>query len=228
MKTTKQFRVLMLPTEKVALIESCNNKLKLNIDRLKNNEHFTNQHLYIISDEEIKEGDWFINAFNEVYQLKKDFYPLTINGIKYKKIVATTDNSLSPKIHKGENIDESYPKEFRDSILPFIPESFVLAYIKAYNNSSPITEVQLEMEHYNKPENGFSSIHRDYKIKTRPDNTVIIHQNKMYSRDEVEKLCKNAWLFSDADSIIQNCCGQVDTAEPLIEKSFNEWKDKNL
>lgn len=28
---------------------------------------------------------------------------------------------------------------------------------------------------------------KKYKIKTRPDNTVIVYQSKTYSRDEMEK-----------------------------------------
>jgi len=33
----------------------------------------------------------------------------------------------------------------------------------------------------------------DRVIKTRPDNTVIVHESKMYSKKEVEKLCEKAF-----------------------------------
>lgn len=62
MKTNKTHKVLMLPTKKESNIR---------LGKIYNTLHYKNnvfdkefgvyQHLYIISDEEIKEGDWVIN-----------------------------------------------------------------------------------------------------------------------------------------------------------------------
>ena len=83
------------------------------------------QHLYITSDDEIKEGDWY--------------YDTNHNAIgKYdssaqigKKIVATTDKSI---MHLSNNGRVGYP-------LPNIPESFIQDYIKAYNEGNPIETI---------------------------------------------------------------------------------------
>lgn len=100
--------------------------------------HISNgdQHLYFISNDEIKEGDWY--------------YDTNHNAIgKYdssaqigKKIVATTDKSLNDNI-KPQN--REFVKAL-NSIIPEIPESFIQAYIKSYNDGKAIEEVDLEMD----------------------------------------------------------------------------------
>jgi len=52
------------------------------------NDDFTNQDLYITSDEEIKEGDWVITPTNDIIEWAKVFRP---NG---KKIILTTNKKL--------------------------------------------------------------------------------------------------------------------------------------
>jgi len=67
-------------------------------------------------------------------------------------------------------------------------------------------------------------------IKTNSDNKVIISlkEEKLYTKDEVIALCKQAYNDSNVDSIINGCCGQLDTAEPHINESFNKWIKDNL
>ena len=57
------------------------------------NDDFTNQNIYITSDEEIKVGDWFISLYSNSIQkeLKLD---CTLNKDAYKKIILTTDQDL--------------------------------------------------------------------------------------------------------------------------------------
>ena len=127
--------------------------------------------LYITSDDKIKEGDWY--------------YDTNHNAIgKYdssaqigKKIVATTDKSI---MHLSNNGRVGYP-------LPNIHESFIQDYIKAYNEGNPITEVELEVDE-DLTYNGlaqYTVINNPLKIKTNSDNTVIVHQSKMYSEDDI-------------------------------------------
>ncbi len=73
--------------------------------------------------------------------------------------------------------------------IPQIPESFIQAYIKSYNEGKPITEVDLEMEEFTDG-NGMFRSKRLFQPRTRPDNTVIIHQSKMYTREEVIAFAK--------------------------------------
>lgn len=185
----KTFKVVMLPTEKAKNSILLNNSNKLTYfknyltqDYLKNVLNSNSNHLYITSDEEIKEGDWLFFWNNkeldsykpEQYQPNKGH--VLNNGVR--KIVATTDKSLNV-------IQED--KDPRDWGYPQLPESFIQAYIKAYNEGKPITEVDLEMD------NTWGTVTKDdWRIKTRPDNTVIVHQSKMYSRDEVIRLLDKA------------------------------------
>lgn len=182
----KTHKVVMLPTEKASdgVMWLNNNTIKPSLEIYFNKlSNWAGQHLYILSDEEIKEGDWFYNpATKEVLFASKDMLSWNSDTTQehkgWKKIVVTTDS-----LHV-----------FRYDYLPQIPESFIQAYIKAYNEGKPITEVDLEIELHKWVGSTYPVGHRPtYQIKTRPDNTVIVHQSKMYTRDEVEKLCRLAY-----------------------------------
>ncbi len=206
MKTQQTFKVVMLPTEKA---ENCiamyhNNKISYTTELLtkayRDSANIKVFQLYIISDDEIKEGDWVYDNYRKVLLQAIDkanttFFNMSLH--RYKKIVATTDKSLTKIDKTGIAFETEY-------LLPQIPESFIQAYIKSYNESKVIEEVDLEIEsEYVK--GNYSNIccrcKKEFmwtdklgfvcndcantRIKTRPDNTVIVHQSKMYSRDEV-------------------------------------------
>ena len=71
------------------------------------NDDFTNQNIYITSDEEIKEGDWGYNSINNtVYQKKLD----KISFAYEYKIILTTDQDL---IKDGvQDIDDEFLEWF--------------------------------------------------------------------------------------------------------------------
>jgi hypothetical protein len=207
MRTSKQHKVVMLPTNEKAnfacglqpngVLKYCNSINALGIGKP--------QHLYIISDDEIKEGDWFYGYGNKIIgqAVKNDVINVFPDYLmEYKKIITTTDNS----------INVNYP-------IKEIPESFIQAYIKAYNEGKPITEVDLEilsLDEWKAINKGkpYSDFETNTFIKTRPDNTVIVHQSKMYSRDEVVKLCQQAYTH-----------GLVDVDSPI---DIDEWIQDNL
>ncbi len=150
----KTFEVVMLPTEKSIIHLSKNNVLieSIEITGCSDLYRLTPQHLYILSDEEIKIGDWVIeyqskDSVGEVHFINSEYI---LSKDIQKKIIATTDNSLG---------------------LPLIHDSFLPPFIKAYNEGKQITEVDLEMQ---------ISYHQEeicdggYIVKKRPDNTVII------------------------------------------------------
>ncbi len=178
----KTFKIVMLQSEKVnEKGDICLFPYGFNIAG-KADLGYPVQHLYIIDDSEIKEGDWSIHKGNPPVQT-------TISNMKFicndcKKIVATTDKLL---IEESRLMRECFPLQIH-----LIPESFIQAYIKAYNEGKPITEIDLEMDII-KNENytgNSDSLISGYKIKTRPDNTVIVHQSKMYTRAEVIAFAK--------------------------------------
>lgn len=174
----KTHKVVMLPTEKASnIIFEDDDVKRLHIaPKERQHEKWNYQHLYIISEDEIKEGDWYlVGTF--ISQCGKE----NLSHIKtgFNKIVATTDKYLGVKSFEGTI--------YSGKIFPQLTESFIQAYIKAYNEGKPITEVDLEIEDRQAIVGG-----TDSDIKTRPDNTVIIHQSKLYTRDEVEGLLVTA------------------------------------
>lgn len=229
MRTSKLCNVVMLPTEIKAtegdIILTPTHSQKLIVFEHQRCTEF-NQHLYITSNEEIKEGDWFLwqdeghdfplimqcNGFTNNTHIKvnsnnywgyRDWNKDFIRG----KIIASTDKSL---IWSNGN---------KGGLVPWIPKSFILAFIKAYNEGKPITEVQVEYEVMDS--GGINSELEPIRIKTRPDNSIIIHQSKLYTRDEVIGLIKDA--LSEVDTSNLEIGNSVEF--PTID---DKWIEENL
>ena len=97
-------------------------------------EDYVGHHLYIISDDEIKEGDWFYNIHSKIvgraaFNFGKDELA--------KKIIATTDSSLWRPSHK-------YASDV--ILLPQPSQQFIQKYIEEYNRGNIITDVLVEYE----------------------------------------------------------------------------------
>lgn len=184
------------------------------------------QHLYILSDEEIKVGDWYIS--NQAPRLCVEIrrytkYPYGHKNHKGEtvydfhtwktKVIATTNPELILPIQDNGESDYKY--------LPQIPKGFIQEYIKDYNDGNPIKEVWVEYEKTSAVER--SKIERItgyrpvYIPKLNPGNTIIIHkaEEKMYSRKELYEA-----LYKFNDSIL-------DAYSQMNDKEFIEWFDKN-
>ena len=157
---------------------------------------FQRQHLYIISNDEIKEEDFFMSAFMSysLHNVKEGYaeYPDTTNC---KKIIATTDKTLG---------------------LPQIPKEFIEAYILSYNMGSmnTITEIMVEYEEII----SYSSKKVDhYKLKIDENNCISITAVKTnYSKEEVKSLLHNLAGEMHKQGIIFN----PDSTEKWIEKNL--------
>lgn len=134
--------------------------------------HCSHYHLYILSDEEIKEGDWCImldsfgNVFSNPRQYTNPETQFLNKGLR--KIIATTDSSLRiGKLEVGGKIEH----------LPQIPQSFIEKFVEKYNKGDIITEVMVE---YILNHEDFDDIiekvwDNDYKLKINvKDNTINI------------------------------------------------------
>ncbi len=136
------------------------------------------QALYICTNEEIKEGDWFLAGGLAITQATKERYPQIgisldfINDNKYPKIIATTDSSLTilKDIENARGLLASCEK-----YLPSIPQSFIQKYIELYNKGEKIEKVMVEYEidsedawNYN-PERG-----EDWHTKLKLNGNEII------------------------------------------------------
>ena len=138
-----------------------------------------NQHLYFLSDEEIKEEDWCWNQY-------KGDSEMCIGQVgkvwdkSMKKIIATTDNSLK--------IETELSAYYRNGVggalsLPEPSPEFIKKYVERHNKGEQIMEVMVEYDTFfehpkgcrmtvdNKPE----IIHRQWdEIKVNPkDNTIL-------------------------------------------------------
>lgn len=190
MSTFKKCSVVMLPTNKKA----SEDKLILREDRLmfqlkkeaKNDRkwhisgHF---HLYILSDDEIKEGDWILETLNKViFQVKgkgNDYKNST-----FKKIIATTDKSLGyeesiydPRSKTGGKwIELSQPSQ-----------SFIEVFVREYNKGNIITYVMVEYEEIHRDTDDIIGMdgepnglpYYECNLKVNPkDNTITIKKVK--------------------------------------------------
>ena len=172
------------------------------------------QHLYFISDEKPKEGDWcilldnhYINGGVGKYNEKKAIDYGLHNTKFFRKIVATTDKSLT----LFNNIHDA------TIYLPQIPQSFIEEYVKAGSIDEVLLECEADNDHirrkhlgdvgegYN-PETVIATIPKQYltwKLKTDQNNCVIIHpvEPKLYTREEVIQIIyDSSYVLSNGDT----------------------------
>lgn len=214
MATFKKSRVFMLPTKEKAQLHLHQTNLLFVSQIPQNPSHneYASQHLYITSNDEIKEGDWYINSQNEPYLNRagsSSFYDL----YDYcEKIIATTDSSLEV-ISKG--INPVYEK------LPQPSQAFIQKFVEEYNGGRKITEVMVEYEP-DLPITCTSEGVRLYpNLKVNPkDNTVTIKKVKeSWNREELEnKLWEIRTFYHQYENIPFN----------HIRPLFKEWIKENI
>lgn len=113
-----------------------------------------NKHLYLLSDEEIKDGEWHYDSSDDSIKLWTG--NLQSNRLTSKKIIGTTDDSLgyedSITIKQRKGLSNTYPT-FKP--LPTILYSFgfIKEFVHAYNNGDIINKGLVEVEDYVTEEN---------------------------------------------------------------------------
>lgn len=131
-------------------------------------------HLYILSDEEIKENDWFYDSDNGV---NNGIYMHVRGHITKtsKKIIATTDKSLTKTSFKVFSNLQSHQ-------LPQPSQSFIEKWVEEFNKGNVIEEVMVEYERDEEIDGYGYDI-----LKVNPkDNTITIRKIKdSWSREEV-------------------------------------------
>jgi hypothetical protein len=141
------------------------------------------QHLYLISDDEIKDKDNFYNPHSGHLHIAGNH--TDYKGIKEsncKKVIATTDNSLEYCPFIGGQQLMTFPQP---------SQQFIEKFIEEYNKGIVITEVMVE---YVKREifgNNGSVFPIVYDPKINKDNNIIISDVKdTWNKDEVMALHK--------------------------------------
>lgn len=206
----KRAKVVMLPTNKKAKLYLDNKEIytKNRID-----DSILRHNLYIVSDDEIKEGDWYIDDTEEIRQSftsDKDYWEVRKD---YKKIIATTDKLPT----------ESYQGHFEGKdctdYLPQPSQAFIEKYVEQYNKGNQIIDVLVEYEEdYDEhPEILDNPLEKWEYLKISKDNTITIKKVKdSFSRDEVEVL-----LFDLAEHYAM-------TSSKGDIEDFKKWIEENL
>jgi hypothetical protein len=195
---------------------------------IKEQSYIKPQHIYSTSDEEIKEGDWFVvisaglTTFNTIGKFiggNKNHYKDNI-----RKIVATTNPELWGGLCTNSDCEPNCTctKEEKTPVIAKIGDDFIEAYMKAYNEGKPISKVKVEYEFITTNEDWSKrpvELDGYHQLKLRDNGTVIIKPlvEKMYSRANMKSL---------AASVLNDFTLHVlEHEETVQENSFNlkQW-----
>lgn len=217
----KRAKVVMLPTNEKAIRPLLINP---STDKMEIPKHaydypaseyqkvgYKTVYLYFLSDEEIKEGDWIYRRKDGYKTIQKATLPLNLTSVN-KKIIATTDTSLTEKI---EMLGTGSTYIFN---LPQPSQSFIEKFVEEYNKGNVITEVMVEYnlmnKGYDKPEDYPYQECEILKVNSK-DNTITIRKMKdSWNREEVIKL-------------INKISEEVDF-ESATQKTIDKWIEENL
>lgn len=229
MTSLKKHQIIMLPTSrknnnilwkltkpKINILPKGNiNKLDIlhfgneNIKGAWKDGNIKCQHLYILSNESIKEGDWYIDDANNVRLSVTSDEDYWSKRPEYKKVISITDTSLN---------------------LPQPSQAFIQKYVERYNADDPITYVMVE---YQYPEMIKISSHllltgsdeekqemeAQLNLKVNPkDNIITIRSVKdTWNKEEVIKILKDSFISS------------IESEEKCdLTWTLDKWIDENL
>ena len=171
MSTFKKGKVVMLSTNEPSKIgnlatyqkRSLAKVIKEGVNPIGSIVQFWN--LYIISDDEIKKGDYIYCTITNAIEIAKYNHDYLIRD--WKKVIATTDTSLY--IHQKETI--SLPE--RVFYLPQPSQQFIQKYIEEYNRGNIITDVLVEYELISNEEYFLNTINPDDDVPYFDENLKI-------------------------------------------------------
>lgn len=192
------------------------------------------QNIYFLSNEEIKdERILYCNLEKQIIDYRGQLAsPKSILGHSYmrycKKIIATTDLLLN--INNYSDVDRLIDFEYN---LPQPSQSFIQAFIRAYNEGKIITKVLVEMDNskqiycnvcndilvYNNRQwkcircKSVTNNVSEFKLKVTSSNEITIKKIKdSWTREEVVALCKSAYK----------------TGTKVNDIDYFEWENRNL
>lgn len=128
----------------------------LSVRKMKSHVEGFHHHLYMTSEQEIKKGDWIYNWLNNDLTTAVSFPWIQLHLKHLKKVIATTDKSLS---------------------LPLIPSSFIEEYVTKQGEIDK-AKLQRRENDPSKPLISMDSFELDYVI-------ILPIEDKTFSREEV-------------------------------------------
>jgi hypothetical protein len=150
------------------------------------------QHLYIISDEEIKEGDWCImldsfgNVFSNPQQYTNPETQFLNKGLR--KIIATTDKSLFKEVSATGYTEDRARTFYGKEYLPKPSQEFLKIFVEEYNKGNVITEVMVEYEEAEEYDRVYGHENKFPRLKINSDNTINIKPIISTSEEIGEKI----------------------------------------
>ena len=239
-KSYKECEIIMLATEKAQLNALCltaSSKLILldgkDWETVNNVAGFRPQQLDILASEEIKEGEYYYDVRRNNIG-KRESHSGSLNNYNYyKKIIATTDESLEiackvechdcngkgeqimPYKDNGEVCSRCSGTGLEDNEKPFLRPSddFLKAFVKAQGK---IDKVLVEYVDWCDYDNEIGLDKPDLRLKVAPDNTITIkpiqEEKVSWNKEEIIQLIVNTIYYG------------VDTNGNLSDK----WIEQNL
>lgn len=195
-------------------------------------------HLYFLSHEEIKEGDWCILRSRELAKCTK----VGVGGFRYfddasqcyggndmylaKKIIATTDSELHPNMVTDTlfGITSTWQQE---AGLPRPSNSFIEKFVTEWNKGNKIEKVLVEFQLVTKfvGLEYYDSMNPQYELKIASYNTIAIKPlvvKNSWSGEEVVKIAFEAFYKGYRD------CEALKYCPSDIKFEFDKWIKQNL
>ena len=149
MSMLKKCKVVMLPTNKPSKLgdlatyqgKSLAKVIKEGVNLKNTTVQFWN--LYIISDDEIKKGDYIYCTITNGIEIAKYNHDYLIRD--WKKVIATTDTTLKITI-SPYLFPEGGACQSRDFLLPQPSQQFIEEFIEEYNKGNTIKDILVEYE----------------------------------------------------------------------------------
>jgi hypothetical protein len=206
----------VLPTDKPSrLVLSNNSILTIIAESNYNFSHIKSVHIYIISDEEIKEGDWCLSKLNEVVRFGKNF-----TASLYKKIILTTDPDL---IADGvQAIDDEFLEWFVKN--PSCDEVYIVDDYKQVNQDNPVLR-------------GSTNVIHKYKIiipKQEPKQLTDLEIAMKIEEIEKEESNRTHWLDElpnmDRDILAKmwdDVAPKLESKQETLEEAAEKYAESN-
>jgi hypothetical protein len=233
MSVKRKCKVVMLPTNEKAQINLYKRELRFSMYGVVKSDNVLPQHLYILSDEEIKEGSIFIanQGVFKCLEIVKGNYPYKsqlvsdVSNIQFhskhwrNNVIATTDSSLGVIIGDKLIDIETNTREIIGELLPQPSQAFIEKFVEAYNSGNPITDVLVEYEQYwEKVQDEFPK-EPQFRLKVNPkDSTITITK------------VKDSWSRKEVLDLIYKALGHFAAKHDIYidGRDITKWTNENL
>jgi len=231
----KKHKIVMLPSNDkqtengICLGSTGFSKNKLYVYQHNDHWDMVQQHLYILSYDNINEGDWYLHKQSGILRTSNS----NAIPIDAKKIIATTNKSLLTEIDCPDCIEGC--EVFHAICLPSIPEYFIKHFIEQYNTGNVIQEVEVLYEEfltpgwtptYNNPDN------HNCEVCAEPDERLTLDNNNIFIRCEAALQVEKVYSRTEVIELLSKyrddaLCPHCDDAS-LTDEQHQFWIEQNL